>query len=319
MNELLTKPAAGKSAELERKTPTSSSAITAAKSLINAPSVKSELTRLFGTCRSASQGGSQLFNPSALEQPVTKKRRRSAGGSAITSKKRSVTAVCLKEATAFVPRRAAREKLAQAGRIKSISISHSMTIEEIEAVLLSDFATCCSDAKMNITFFKGDRGNGLAQSSKPETGDDVFTLIGHGCLYFTATPTFAEQQHQELSAPVVSHPPKQADKSEENPVQESLANGESLGPWTPELENQLLDPTIGLLWLEEAGLCPRKDDDPDEVLYAHILKLLNYFCFCFFFNAGPLSEPESPEWRIFALRKKLGSSKMDSWTQGKRI
>lgn len=150
-----------------------------------------------------------------------------------------------------------------------------MTIEEIEAVLLSDFATCCSDAKMNITFFKGDRGNGLAQSSKPETGDDVFTLIGHGCLYFTATPTFAEQQHQELSAPVVSHPPKQADKSEENPVQESLANGESLGPWTPELENQLLDPTIGLLWLEEAGLCPRKDDDPDEVLHAHILKLLN--------------------------------------------
>ena len=51
---------------------------------------------------------------------------------------------------------------------------------------MSTFSDCFNkdDTVSSITFFKSYGGNGLAETSVPESGHDLFQIIGHGCLYF---------------------------------------------------------------------------------------------------------------------------------------
>ena len=56
------------------------------------------------------------------------------------------------------------------------------------------------------------------------------------------------------------------------PVLIDSVDGSKLQPtpirqWDSSLEEELLDHSIGGLWLEEAGLRPRNDDSPDEVCF----------------------------------------------------
>ena len=164
--------------------PKPTSALAVAQALRSAPkesNVKHELGKLFGR---PSQAEETSFNPSSVAVQMPKKKKRRCAGSQEID--RYVTAVYLLEKCASIPRKGAQEKLAKHGRIKCVKLKETMNAEDIKDSLLSTFSDCFNkdDTVSSITFFKSYGGNGLAETSVPESGHNLFQIIGHGCLYF---------------------------------------------------------------------------------------------------------------------------------------
>ena len=208
-------------------------AVDAATALRNAPkqpSIKKELGRLFGR---VSQGDFVSSAVAAVGGPQKKKKKSGA------TVPKQITTVCLFEDSAFIPRKKARELLAKNGRIRSVKMTSKMSNIEIEDALKATFSEFAREGA-TISYFKADKCNGLAKAAAPQTSDELFELIGQGCLYIKLS--YDEEIQKDEATP-------------SELVQELDAD----------LKNQVLDPMLGMLWLEEIGLCEHQEDTPDEV------------------------------------------------------
>lgn len=51
-------------------------------------------------------------------------------------------------------------------------------------------------------YFKDDKSNGLAKADTTHTADDLFELVGHGCLYVVPAIASTEPNMESASSPV---------------------------------------------------------------------------------------------------------------------
>ena len=226
------------------------------------PTVKTELAKLFGKSQSDK---SFSFNVSAVATQPQKKKKRST----LDAVRKPVTAVCLEKKPTSIPRKGARERLANEGRIKCIEVTGAMSSKEVEGALKTAFP--CFQKEQTISFFKATGANNLSESTMPETwtGRDILTLVGQGCLYFL--PTTVQDCQENTTADCDAHaPPIPASSGQAKPMFHSPVDGlqakPSAGLWNTDLlKQQMFDPWIGSLWLEEAGLSTQDETPPAEV------------------------------------------------------
>ena len=151
---------------------------------------------------------------------------------------RHLTAILLFEKTAFVPRKASREKLAKAGRMKDLRVLATMNQEDIEEMIMKKFSEFVTSTKpSSIMYYKADRSDLV--NIEFVNAEDLFDLVGHGSLYI-----YIDCSTIKLSAV---------------PSDEcaTLVNSDEI------VKKQLTDPLVGQLWLEQAGLIDNGSQECD--------------------------------------------------------
>ena len=118
-----------------------------------------------------------------------------------------------------------------------MKIASKMNSKEIEDTLKATYSEFAREGA-TISYFKADKCNGLAKAATPQTSDELFDLVGHGCLYIKLSCDEERQKDKEASPELIQD---------------------------LDLNAELNDPMLGTLWLEEIGLCEYEEDIPDEV------------------------------------------------------
>ena len=236
-----------KSTECELKSTTPIDAAVDLKKASKDQVLKEHLGKLFG--RQTSSSSTSEFVPSAVALKPLKKSKRSVASKSFS---RHITAICLHEPSAFIPRRGVRESLAKEGRVRDLKVVYSSSMDDIEDEIEKIFAPFFSEGS-SVTYFRADKSNGLAKAAPPQTVDELLELVGRGALY--VVNAYKDPAGQSS----VSLPTSECLESSacKDPVRESSV---SL-PTREFLESQLLNSQLGLLWLEQAGL---SITDPEE-------------------------------------------------------
>ena len=130
------------------------------------------------------------------------------------------------------------------GRVRDLKVPSSANMNDIEHEIRSIFS-----AEGEVTYYRADRANCLAKADPPETVDELLQFVGHGSLYITIIKSPAKS---DIKSSSIAFDPKK-------------------------VEDQLHDPLIGQLWLEQAGLA-ETNCDLDEVrinFYHHLCDALS--------------------------------------------
>ena len=226
--------------------------------------LKAKLGKLFGKQQPSDSSSTFVSSALAVKSTQPKKKKK-----IIASSTRHITSVCLLAPTASVPRKKVREDLMKDGRIRDLKVSTSDSeMDDVEDEIKSIFGKFFPEGEIKrVTYYRANRSNCLAKADSPRTIEELFELVGHGSLYITVNEPIIESSvkssiipsgEEQLISPLIG-------QSVNEPSIESISSVESSSVSKEIIEEQLIDPLKGQLWLEQSGLIDSCQEDVDEV------------------------------------------------------